>query len=438
MRFTLALSPVRAHNSAMRGRVAAAGSAGGQWPGADMTTTKLLPVLMALLAHCVHAAAPAAPQQVDLEIRYSVGKTNYFIGEPILVTCTISNRGKHPVTLEIGGDTRMASRPQRWLFCAVTDTGIRAIDPTPQWGNMGGPGPLPPVLPHGKSYSMRASLLDYVLFPKAGKYTVTGYLDIGVDGIGPVLKKSHGWFRHHRVGEFTVTIVEPTPKDAEALVDNLVKSGNRRAFSWLYHSSYLKPLQRRLSSDKRNTGLFIHATGTIPSREAVSLLLRIAQKDAQNEQDAAFAVLNSKVPFKQPWWDRNQISKEHFAFKEGLFRQYWTSEHKEKLVEIALNRLSLTGGLHRIAGAGTCLSNLGKKDHLPALQQAFDRVDGEAPESRKKTRVLESLSISAKLLAEREGVPHKTLWKFPQEPEPDAKSIDELLDDSQVKKQKGR
>jgi len=372
-------------------------------------------------------------EQVQLAVCYNTERTNYFMGEPIVVECQTINIGRYPVIIETGGDTRMASRPQRLLFRAVSDAGIRAIDPAPQWGNMGGPAPLPPVILPGESYSKRVNLLDYVLFPKAGKYTVTGYLDIGVDGIGPVLEESHGRFRHCRVGELTVTMTDPTPEDAEALVSNLIKSGHKRAFLRLRHSSYLEPLQRRLSSDKKNVGLLIHAIGTIPAREAVSLLLRVAQKGARNEQDAAFAVLNGKIPFKQPWWDRNQMFREHFAFKEDQFRRYWPSEHREKLVAIALNRLSLTDDLHRVAGAGTCLANLGKKDHLPVLRQAFDRVDKEAPESREKTSVLESLNTCAQLLAKREGVPHRTLWKFPQEPEPDTKSIDTLLDDSQPK-----
>ncbi|MDQ3814727.1 MAG: hypothetical protein M3347_12350, partial [Armatimonadota bacterium] len=102
---------------------------------------------------------------------FTLPKHEYFIGEPIYVTFTVTNQGTTPIRFPIGGD--YAGRHERFSFVARNDMGNRVPDPVVN--------PLPGLGPggyrelkSGETYTETLLVNQWCAFHEPGRYTVTG------------------------------------------------------------------------------------------------------------------------------------------------------------------------------------------------------------------------------------------------------------------------
>jgi hypothetical protein len=108
---------------------------------------------------------------IKLEGSFSLPKQNYFLGEAITATFTVTNKGDTPIRFPIGGDYRHSGRHDRFSVRAFDEQGQQVPDPVPQSG-MGGIGSEGEIKP-GASYTEDVLANQWCGFSKPGKYTVT-------------------------------------------------------------------------------------------------------------------------------------------------------------------------------------------------------------------------------------------------------------------------
>ena len=108
------------------------------------------------------------------------------LGEPVVVTVQVTNRGTDSYPMSHGGDYRGSSRPLRFCFSAERADGAPAWDPEPLQSCMGGIGGG--GLHAGETWHQDVVLGAYLRFPGPGTYRVRAYHALGfgtpVPGIG--------------------------------------------------------------------------------------------------------------------------------------------------------------------------------------------------------------------------------------------------------------
>ncbi len=106
-----------------------------------------------------------------LEGGFSLPKNQYFPGEPINVTFTVTNKGEEPVTFSIGGDYRGTGRHERYSFHATDAKGNPVSDPVTPSAMGGGLGSGKTLQP-GDTYTEPLLLNLWCPLMEAGTYSV--------------------------------------------------------------------------------------------------------------------------------------------------------------------------------------------------------------------------------------------------------------------------
>src|SRR5262245_3699926 len=107
----------------------------------------VLGCLAALGAAGIFATRPAAgaapprppPLPEGIKVTLVTERTQYFLGENILLQYRITNTGAGPFKISVGGDYRGSTRADRFMVTAATSPGGQPVpDPTPGMKNWGG------------------------------------------------------------------------------------------------------------------------------------------------------------------------------------------------------------------------------------------------------------------------------------------------------------
>ncbi len=194
-----------------------------------------------------------APATVSIEL----DRTEYFLGENVLLQFCIENTGKKGFKIDLGGDYRGASRALRFSVEAFDAAGRLCDDPDPSEFCMGGIGYSPMIEP-GKKHYESVPLLRYRRIDNPGVYKI----QVSHDGVGWGDTPDRQW----PVAETIIKFSRPTEDDARKLIRAMLRapanhgltSGEKnppyRDFSVLRDPAYL-PVLREYAREKSEEAL---------------------------------------------------------------------------------------------------------------------------------------------------------------------------------------
>jgi hypothetical protein len=288
-------------------------------------------------------ATVPGPSRVAL----TVDKPSFFLGENVLVHYCLENTGTQPITIDVGGDSRGASRSRRFTVVVTDAHGSALPDPDPGGFTLGGIGTSPTIVP-GEQWCQSLPLMRYARIDGPGTYAVRVTHDLGwPKGQAPE-------------GRASVTLKMPTPAEAEGVLRTMDGMGHERPvmgrrsgpwvdFTMLRYGVYLRPLLRRARAGQAEatTGISV-----IPTFEATGALVALAaDRNASIARPAARALamrlpdpqLAGALPRRSPFGDdlvsprtylRSASWRPAFAPKvRTIARRFLASPDKQDVVE---------------------------------------------------------------------------------------------------------
>ena len=381
--------------SKANGNIVARGESGGvgsRWDARYVQADGLVALTSPLQAYRIEAGAqqppaskPAALAAGDprrgAAVTVELGKTQYYLGENVLLKWRIRNAGDQSFKVSMGGDGRTpwAKRAIRFKVESLDEQGRKMDDPYPNPMNMGGPGNSPTLEP-GQDFRDNLQLMRYREFPGAGKYTIKVYHDLGweKDSVTRTGERTdHSAIppggRLAPVATTTVRLVMPDRRQARQVVDAMLalpadagrtwgKWGKPFAdFELLRYPVYL-PIMKELAHKGDARGL--DAIGAMAFPEATAALLELMN----HKNPAIAAKAGDLLLWRMPYVHHAAPSR-----RDYLSERSWTDELKKAALVPAWKLLDGNGREGIIRGA-RLVQSLGGKDDLPALIKVMDRV----------------------------------------------------------------
>ena len=301
-----------------------------------------------------------------LEVSLVADRTNYFLGETILLHYRIHNASTNSFKISVGGDYGGSTRADRFIVAAVSADGKPVADPTPLMRNFGG-GLMPGgEIKPGEDWFEKVWVLEYCRFNAPGIYTIHAFHDLGFG------EKTTSDSR-----ETACTIQLRAPSEAEAgaiLVEaenakpdygsTCGKKGEARLdYHCLRWPTFLKPLQQRAQTGNENA---LEGMASIRTLDATRALVQLLEQTNTTFAAKAARTLEVRLPhpdgdFSGPWgkerrqfiiegaWDKS-FSR---PVREGCVRLLAQKERGDFLLAVSLLRL------------------IGTTNELPALKRAL-------------------------------------------------------------------
>jgi hypothetical protein len=351
-------------------------------------------ILGSAVIACMLMVRPCAADKVDeVTVTLEADRTDYFLGEPVLLKFGVKNVMDHPIKVSCGGDYRGGTRAGRFHVTATDDRGVDAIDPDPiqiLFGGLGGSWDIAP----GATAWMPVSPLRYRLIINPGTYTIHVGHDLGLFGERIFPADEDTKEPNCPTADITLRFKVPDESQAAAIVDRLLAlkddhtpmigrdrpTGDiSRDLGVLRLPVYLKPLRGHLKSGPPE---IIDGIASIETPQATRVLL-----DALDSHDPKFIQrsiwpLTLRVPglrASNPWMS----GKDKTGRYEALASACWRPEFTLDLRRICVTQLKEG---HRFGSDGPDLENacrflraVGEKDDAPAvfdaLESALDRND---------------------------------------------------------------
>ncbi len=302
-----------------------------------------------------------------LEVSLVADRTNYFLGENILMHYRIHNASTDSFTISVGGDYRGSTRADRFVVTAVSTDGKQVADPTPFMQNFGG-GLMPNgEIKPGEDWFEEVWAIEYCRFDAPGSYIIHVFHDLGFGEKIP---------SDPRDTARTIQLRAPSEAEAEAI---LVEAENAKPYSgntWGkkgearldYHCirwpTFLKPLQKRAKAGNESA---LEGIASIPTLDATrALVLLLAHPNTAFAANAAQA-LEVRLPhpasdFNGPW------GKERRQFIiEGAWEEKLNLPVRECCV-----RLLAQADRRSLLTATSLLRLIGTTNELPALKRALE------------------------------------------------------------------
>jgi len=331
-----------------------------------------IPVRAGYESMWVEQATQAVPE--GAKVTLELDRSDYFLGENVLVHFVLHNTGDTPFEASWGGDYRGASRHLRFKVIATDETGQAAEDPDPSpmcMGGLGGPKTLKP----GEKFTTSLPLMRYCDIVKPGVYTIRATHDFG-------WKEGK---RKRPVGQTRVTFRMPSFQQAQRIVSEMVKLpdwpdrywGKRSPpyadFRCLRHPIYLQILtDLARDGDKRA----FEGLGLIPAVKANTALIQLAGSPNKELALKAATTLNSRLPYPQSHYITTfpGDSKEpQLSIRGRLVQRAWDEELVPKVRGLA-GKLLASDDLPTVAAAAFMITSVGTREDAPAVLAAIKKA----------------------------------------------------------------
>lgn len=293
-------------------------------------------------------------------------KTNFFLGENILLFYRIENTGSKPFNISVGGDYRGSSRADRFKVTAISATGKQVADPTPVTMNFGG------IMPNseiklGDVWFENVYVLKYCRFEEPGTYTIHVFHDLGFG-------KKHD--AEPREVFVNIELRAPTEEQARAI---LVTAENAKPYNgntWgqkgearldyydIRYPAFLPALIERARNGNQDALAGIASIRTLDATHALVNLL--------GQTNAAFAMqaathLEVRLPhstneFQGPWGEIN---------RQSFVKNAWDEKLGLPVRDFSLQLLKSTNRSDLLV-ASSLLKRIGTQHEVPSLLKALE------------------------------------------------------------------
>ncbi|MGD0089922.1 MAG: HEAT repeat domain-containing protein [Planctomycetota bacterium] len=177
----------------------------------------------------VKIARPSAAQ-FELDAAFSIPKHDFFLGEPIHVTFSVTNRGDKEIAFSHGGDYRSTGRPERFKFKAIGENGEAAKDPVVPGmicGGLGGEHVLKP----GETHSEELLASAWFALEGPGQYTLACSRTLSLHFTGDGLEYMEWLYANYPVeAKLKISVRSDAgalEKYLKELVPGIIKNGTR-------------------------------------------------------------------------------------------------------------------------------------------------------------------------------------------------------------------
>jgi hypothetical protein len=357
------------------------------------------------------SAPPPPPARATVTL--GLDRTSFFLGENVLVHYCLVNTSEAPLTIEVGGDYRGASRSLRFETTVTDARGAVVPDPDPERYSMGGLGYSPVIAP-GASWCQSLPLVHYARIDAPGRYTVRVVHDLGwPKGTAPA-------------GETSVTFTAPTAAEAEGVVramEALPKDPNRSAgqkngpyadFTTLRHGMYLAPLLARATQGSPDA---LAGLASIPTADTTRALVKLLGHPQPEVARGAASALALRLPdpalqggTATALGVRNPFFNELPEQRKYLIAAAWTPDLADD-VRAAARRLLAGAAPGDVKAGAFMLEAVGTKDDAADLVVALTRAIERTTTTPRETNIAptpreacQELLRAAKVLVLR-GVP---------------------------------
>lgn len=307
------------------------------------------------------------------KVHLQLDRTEYFLGENVLVHFTLENVGDKPFEVSFGGDYRGATRARRFQVTATDETGRSADDPDPSEFHGGGFGGSREMHP-GERFTQSLPLMYYCRIDNPGRYTIR-------------VTHDYGWKEGERkrpAGEVTLTFRMPTVAEAEAVVakvQQLPKSpdntyGQRAReygnYSLLRQPVYLQPLIRQVQEGNLDA---LQGICWIATPEATEALIELCKSnDPKLALDSA-RTLTMRLP--HPTLQETNGFEGFPPFtrtaRRHLAQHSWTNTLGPAVRALATNLM--TSSQSELVNAGAVMIQaVGTPAEGPAVKDALDHA----------------------------------------------------------------
>jgi hypothetical protein len=301
-----------------------------------------------------------------LEVSLVADKTNFFLGENILLHYRIHNASSNTLKISVGGDYRGSTRADRFTVTAVSGDGIPVADPTPFMRNFGG-GLMPNSdIKPGEDWFENVWVIEYCRFDAPGSYTIHSFHDLG---FGEQMAADP------RETSCTIQLRAPSEAEAEAILAEAETAKPNYGSTWgkkgearldykcIRWPAFLEPLERRA---QRGNSDALEGITSIRTLDATRALVRLLEHTniafaAQAAQQLEVRLLHPESDFTGPW------GKERRQFVMG---SVWDESLGQPVREFCV-RLLLRKERGGILTATSLLRLIGTTNEMPALKQAL-------------------------------------------------------------------
>lgn len=302
-----------------------------------------------------------------IKISLESEKTNYFLGENILLYYRINNAGSNTFKIAVGGDYRGSTRADRFKVTATNDDGKPVADPTPAMRNFGG-GLVPnSEIKPGSDWFEKVFVIEYCRFDEPGTYTIHAFHDLGFG------KKRDA---DPREVSMTINLQAPTEERARAILieEETAKPYNGNTWGQKgearldYHCirwpTFLQPLIERAQNGRAEA---VEGIASIRTLEATRALINLLSHTNFAIAQQASTFLEWRLPhstneFQGPWGEMR---------KQYYLENVWDKKLAAPLLDFALQLLARTNHNDFIL-ATKFLGRVGTQHEVPALMKALE------------------------------------------------------------------
>jgi hypothetical protein len=302
-----------------------------------------------------------------IKISLESNKTNYFLGENVLLYYRIDNAGSNTFKISVGGDYRGSTRADRFKVTATSTDGKPVIDPTPVMRNFGG-GLMPnSEIKPGGDWFENVHVIEYCRFDEPGSYTIHVFHDLGF-----------GKMRETDLREVSITINLQAPTEEQArtiLVEDETakpyhgntwgqKGESRLDYHCIRWPTFLQPLIERAQNGRQDAVEGIASIRTLEATRALANLLghtnfAIAQQSATLLE---WRTPHSTNEFQGPWGEMR---------KQYYIENVWDKKFAAPLLDFSLQLLARKNHNDFIL-ATKFLGRVGTQHEVPALMKALE------------------------------------------------------------------
>ena len=264
-------------------------------------------------------------------VTLELDKTEYLLGENVLVHYVLENTSDEPFQFSIGGDYRAAVRSLRYRVTATDENGKPVADANPWASCLGGLLGKPTLKPGEKRIESLA-LLRYCKFDKPGRYKIRVEHDLGcarrtvASGLSAKRRSPSKCLRRVRRNASWLNTNEMPASESESMQGRKAEYAD---FSVLRLPVYLQPLTKRA---ERGFQPAVTGIGNIETQAATAVLIDLLDhKDDQIVLLAAY-MLNARLP--DPQFQGQLPGRAFDASKDRrqrLAKATWNSDFAESI-----------------------------------------------------------------------------------------------------------